>query len=152
MNNISLMIEEEDDEEILEKGISLKSVLKNLLVIALILAGAFIIYFGGAENQFNNWILGFMLICIGSTLMQVQKQSGEPFRQTLTILACRLCGQTKVRNYEEGDYVFSLSKEDKCSKCSKLMEIKQVYSVKLKQPTEQNKKEKEPDIEPPIPN
>ena len=136
------MIEEENEEEILEKGISLKSVLKNLLIFALIILGAFVIYFGGSESNTGNWMLGFMLICIGSTLMQVQKQPSEPIRQTLTILACKICGLTKVRNYESGDYVFGISSSDKCSKCNDSMRIKQIYSVELKKPTEPNPKTK----------
>ena len=41
------MIEDEDDdEEILKKGITLKSVLKNLLIIFLIMVGAYFMYLG----------------------------------------------------------------------------------------------------------
>ncbi|MGV9172209.1 MAG: hypothetical protein ACOC44_04440 [Promethearchaeia archaeon] len=133
------MIDEEDDEEVLEKGISWKSVLKNLLVIALIMIGAFIIYFGGEENSMTNWIIGFTFICMGSTLMQVQKQPDKPLRQTLTILVCNLCGLTKVRNYQQGDYVFQEADES-CEKCDEPMKVKQVYSVKLKKPTEKSDK------------
>ena len=140
------MIDEEDDEEILEKGISLKSVLKNLLVIALILIGAFIVYFGGEENMMTNWIIGFTFICMGSTLMQVQKQPDKPLRQTLTILVCQLCGLTKVRNYKQGDYVFQEA-SDTCDKCNEPMKVKQVYSVKLKKPTESNKPEEQEEKE-----
>ena len=135
------MIDEEDEEEILNKGISLKGALKNILVIILIMLGAFAIYFGGSEDTAGNWILGFMLICLGSTLMQVQKQQGEPIRQTLSILICKICGLTKVRNYENGDYVFGMS-SDTCSKCNDAMKISQIYSVRLKKPTEPNTKGK----------
>ncbi|MFX1339711.1 MAG: hypothetical protein ACFFDK_13955 [Promethearchaeota archaeon] len=131
--------EEDDDEEILKKGITLKSVLKNLLVIFFILAGAMFIYFGFGPDQWSNLFIGFFLICIGTTIMQVQKQTPEPIRQTLTILVCGLCGLIKVRNYEQGDFVFQ--KIDTCNKCNKSMEIKQIYSVKLKRPTESKKKE-----------
>ena len=134
--------EENDDEEILKKGITLKSALKNLLVIFLILFGAMFIYFGFGPDQWSNLFIGFFLICIGTTLMQVQKQPGEPIRQTLTILVCSLCGLTKVRNYEQGDFVFE--NRDDCDKCNKSMEIKQIYSVKLKKPTEPNKKKDSP--------
>ncbi|MFO8019223.1 MAG: hypothetical protein R6U96_11345 [Promethearchaeia archaeon] len=136
------MIDEEDDEDVLEKGISWKSVLKNLLVIVLIMIGAFIIYFGGEENQMTNWMIGFTFICMGSTLMQVKKEPDKPLRQTLTILVCNLCGLTKVRNYEHGDYVFQ-DADDNCEKCNEPMEIKQVYSVKLKKPTEKPEESKE---------
>lgn len=134
------MIEEEDDEDVLKKGITLKSVLKNILLILLIVVGILFLYLNIGPDQVFNWTVGFMLICIGATLIQFQKSPPEPIRQTLTILICKLCGLTKVRNYEKGDFVFK--RIDKCDKCNDLMEIKDIYSVKLKSPTEKSKKEK----------
>jgi len=131
------MIEEEDDEEILKKGITFKSVLKNILFIFLIILGALFIYLNIGPDQISSWSIGFILICFGATLIQVQKSPPEPIRQTLTILICNLCGITKVRNYEKGDFVFK--RRDKCNKCDDLMEIKQIYSVRLKRPTESKK-------------
>ena len=135
------MIEEEDDEEILKKKTTLKSILKNLLLVLLIILGALFIYLGLGPDQISSWSIGFMLICVGSTLIQVQKNPSEPIRQTLTILTCKSCGLTKVRNYDKGDFVFK--KKDKCDKCDDFMEIKQIYSVRLKKATEPSK---EPEI------
>jgi len=132
--------DEDDDEKILEKGITLKSALKNLLVIFFILFGAFFIYFGFAPDQWTNLFIGFFLICIGTTIMQVQKQPPEPIRQTLTILTCNLCGLTKVRNFQAADFIFK--EADNCEKCNDSMIINQIYSVKLKKPTEETKKRK----------
>ncbi len=131
------MIEEEDDEEILKKGITFKSVLKNLFFILLIIIGLLFIYVGIGPDPLSSWSIGFMLICFGATLIQLQKSPPEPIRQTLTILICKLCGITKVRNYEKGDFVFK--KKDNCDKCKDFMEIKQIYSVRLKKPTEPKK-------------
>lgn len=138
------MIEEEDDdEEILKKGITPKKLLKNLLVISLILLGAFFIYFGILPDQMSNFFIGFMLICFGSTLLQIQKPPPEPIRQTLSILICALCGLTKVRNFTSGDFVYK--KVEKCNKCEDSMQITKIYSVKLKKPTtEQSKKSETP--------
>ncbi len=97
-------------------------------------------YLGPSPDQMTNFIIGIMLICFGTTLMQIQKSTPEPLRQTLTILICSLCGLTKVRNFETGDFVFE--KKDNCTKCNDSMEVKQIYSVKLKRPTEPSKKEK----------
>ena len=58
------MIEEEDDEEILKKGVTVKSVLKNLLSIFLIILGAVFIYTGILPAA-SGWSMGFMLICFG---------------------------------------------------------------------------------------
>ncbi|MFX1419642.1 MAG: hypothetical protein ACFE9N_12040 [Promethearchaeota archaeon] len=131
------MIEEEDDEEILKKGITFKSVLKNLLFILLIVVGILLMYVNIGLDQLTSWSIGFMLICFGATLIQFQKTPPEPIRQTLTILICKLCGLTKVTNYEKGDFVFK--RKEKCEKCDDYMEIKQIYSVRLKSPTEKSK-------------
>ena len=134
------MIEEEDDEDVLNKKITFKSVLKNIVLILLIVIGAMFIYLGIGPDPVSSWTIGFMLICFGATLIQFQKSTPEPIRQTLTILICKLCNLTKVRNYEKGDFVFK--RLDKCDKCEDLMEIKDIYSVRLKSPTE---KDKEPE-------
>ncbi|MHA1272682.1 MAG: hypothetical protein ACTSVV_13735 [Promethearchaeota archaeon] len=134
------MIEEEDDEDVLKKGVSLKSVLKNLLVLFLIILGLLIIYIGTGADQITNFIFGFSILCFATTLLQYQKEPKEPLRQTLTILICGICGLTKVRNFQQGDFVFK--KSDVCEKCKTSMEIKQIYSVKLKKPTESMLKEK----------
>jgi len=134
------MIEEEDDEDILKKGITLKSLLKNLISISLIILGAVFIY-TGIGDQITSWSIGFMMICFGTTVIQWQKSPVEPIRQTLTILICSLCGLTKVRNYEKGDFVYR--KMGKCSECEESMKIKQIYSVRLKKPTESNKTEED---------
>ena len=131
------MIEEEDDEDVLKKGITFKSVLKNITLILLIVVGVLFIYMDFGFDPLISWSVGFMLICFGATLIQFQKSPAEPVRQTLTILICNLCGLTKVRNYKKGDFVFK--KLDRCDKCEDSMEIKQIYSVKLKSPTEKSK-------------
>jgi len=132
------MIEEEDDEDILNKKISIKTVLKNLLFILLIIVGALFIYIGITPDQVTNFIIGFSLICLGSSLIQIQKKPAEPIRQTLTILKCSSCDTIKVRNYQNGDYVFKRS--GNCDKCNETLIIHQIYSVKLKKPTVEVKK------------
>ena len=124
------MIEEDDDEEILKKGLSFKSAIKTLLVVLLVMLGAYFMYLGFGPEQWSNFFLGILFLCIGTTLMQMQKEKRDPLRQTLTILTCTLCSLTLVRNYKSGDFIFN--KKDKCGKCNGLMEIKKIYSVKLK--------------------
>ena len=133
------MIDDEDDEEILKKKISLKSVLKNILLIVLIIVGALFFYLGG-QSQPSNFFIGFTLICIGSSLIQMQRQEPEPTRQTLSILKCQKCDLTKVRNYQEGDFVFRVA--EPCTSCEGLTQIIQIYSVKLKKKSKR-KQEKE---------
>ena len=134
------MIDDEDDNAILEKGVSTKSVLKNIMIIGMILMGAYLIYSGNTPETSQNVFIGFMLICFGATLMQVQKPDPEPFRQTLSILSCTLCGLVRVRNYSDGDFVYKTTK-DHCTECDKTMEIQSIYSVRLKRPTVETREE-----------
>ncbi|MBN1800588.1 MAG: hypothetical protein JW891_03730 [Candidatus Lokiarchaeota archaeon] len=125
------MIDEEEDEEILNKKTSGKSILKTLFVLALVVLGAVIIYVGVfPENQYLNFALGFIVICIGTSIVQMPSKTPEPVKQTLSIINCESCGATTVRDYQNGDFVYK--DQGKCNKCSRLMSIKQIYSVRLK--------------------
>jgi len=46
---------------------------------------------------------------------------------------------THVRNFESGDFIFV--EKGNCKKCNGLMKINQIYSVKLKKPVAQIKKQ-----------
>jgi len=136
------LIDEENEEEILTKRVSLKTVLKSLFVILLIVLGALIIYIGiFPGDQFLNYIIGFALICFGTSIIQYEKDPVEPEKQTLTILKCVECGQKEVRNYSQGDFVYKIV--GNCLKCNNSMQIKQIYSIKLKK---QSKKEKKREL------
>ncbi len=133
------MIDEEDDEAILNKKTSAKSILKTLGVLGLIVLGAIIIYIGVfPDNQYLNFALGFIIICIGSSIIQMPSNPPEPVKKTLTIIICDSCGATTVRDYKDGDFVYK--KLGKCENCSKSISIKQVYSVKLKKEKKNKKK------------
>ncbi|MHA1479070.1 MAG: hypothetical protein ACTSPU_12815 [Promethearchaeota archaeon] len=123
------MIDEEDDEDILNKKRSLKKILKNLVLMGLIGIGVLFMNIGGPDPTLN-MVIGFTFICLGITIIQMKKGSSEPVRQTLTILKCKSCGAIKVRNYESGDFIFKSA--GICEKCNESMEINQIYSVKLK--------------------
>ena len=57
------MIEpDEDDEEILTKGISSKTVLKTIFVVLLVILGAMFIYIGIFPDTMTNFMIGFTLI------------------------------------------------------------------------------------------
>jgi len=131
------MIDEEDDEEVLKKKRSLKKILKNLVLLAFIAIGVLFMYIGGPDPTLN-LVIGFTFICLGTSIIQMRKEKGDPVRQTLTILKCKSCGAIKVRNYESGDFVFKTS--GVCDKCNESMEIAQIYSVKLKKAKEKDKK------------
>jgi len=135
------MIDEEDDEEILKKKRSLKSILKNLVLIGFIAIGVLFMYIGGPDPTLN-LIIGFTFICLGTSIIQMKKGPSDPVKQTLTILKCKSCGTINVRNYESGDFIFKSA--GVCDKCNESMEITQIYSVKLKKvKNKEDKLEKE---------
>lgn len=123
------MIDDEDDEDILNKKRSLKKILKILVLMGLIGIGVLFMNIGGPDPTLN-MVIGFTFICLGTTIIQMKKGASEPVRQTLTILKCKSCGAIKVRNYESGDFIFKSA--GICEKCNESMEINQIYSVKLK--------------------
>jgi len=131
------MIDEEDDEDILKKKRSLKSILKNLVLMGFIAIGVLLLYIGGPDPTIN-LILGFTFICLGTTIFQMRKGKSDPVRQTLTILKCKNCGAIKVRNYESGDFIFKSA--GICDMCKESMEITQIYSVKLKKSKDKDSK------------
>jgi len=131
------MIDEEDDEDILNKKRSWKKILKNVLLIGLIGIGVLFMYLGG-PNQITNMVVGFTFICLGTSIFQMGKNVSDPIRQTLTILKCKSCSAVKVRNYEDGDFVFKSM--ESCDKCKISMEIHQIYSVKLKKSRKKEEK------------
>lgn len=135
------MIEEESDEEILEKDRSWKKILKHIVVAILMILGALFLIVGIGPDVVSNYFIGFMLICFATTLLQIQKEPEEPIKQTLTILECNECKGKKVRNYKNGDFVYKRTEEE-CPKCEGSMKIKEIYSVKLKRPTEKEEKPK----------
>lgn len=130
------MIEEEDEEEELKKGVSWKKIVKNLVVISLLIFGVLIMYGGidlGLESTYTNFIIGIVCVCFASFILQYRKEPEEPFRQTLTVLNCNNCESTEVRHYKEGDFVYQ-ELED-CSQCQGKMTVTKIYSVKLKKET-----------------
>jgi len=95
----------------------------------------------GGPDQILNMSIGFIFICIGTSILQMGKNPSEPIRQTLSILKCKSCGAIKVRNYEDGDFIFKAM--ESCEKCNTSMEIDQIYSVKLKKSPKNDDKREE---------
>ena len=94
----------------------------------------------GSENAAGSMFFGIILMCLTTTLMVPQEKTEKPVRQTLTISKCEKCGLTKVKDYEEGDYVLKIT--EKCNKCDVSLKIVEVYSVKLKEKDKSKEKSK----------
>lgn len=135
------MIDEENEEDLLKNNITPKKVLKYILMISLGILGAIIIYIGiFPDNSFYNYILGISLMCIGTSMIQVNPEPNEPIKHTLTILKCSECNATKVRDHEDDDYIYK--KKDNCNECNNIMVIEKIYSIKLKHDKKKKKEKK----------
>ena len=129
--------EEEDIEDILKRKIPWKGILKGLFVV-LFLGTAYIII-----TYFPLWFLfGIVLIILSVLLMIPQLPEEDSLRQTLSVLKCenKECGTQKVRNYEDGDFVFKTG--GICPKCNSNFKIIEIYSIKIKPDDEQKKQKK----------
>ncbi|MBY9007220.1 MAG: hypothetical protein KGD63_10730 [Candidatus Lokiarchaeota archaeon] len=134
------MIEEEDEDAVLKQGTSWKKILKHIIIVLIIIFGVVIMNTDTIKEPSYRFITGFMIICFGTSILQIKRETSEPKRQTLTISLCKICKKTHIRHYEEGDFVYKSI--EKCNKCNVNMEIAQIYSVKLKGPLITSKKGK----------
>jgi len=133
-----VIIDDEEDEykEFLTKNRKKQflNVVKGIVIVILFVLSYFLIQLGfsGGEQGMSYTTLGFLLICMLSSLMSIQPVKKKPQRQTLTILGCtdQKCRSRKVRDYQEGDYIFK--EEGKCSFCNGILRVEEIYSVKLK--------------------
>jgi len=135
-NKKMIQEEEEDIEDILKHKISWMGILKGSIV-GLFTVTAYIII-----TYFPLWsILGIVLILLSVLLMLPQLPDRDSLRQTKSVLNCenKECGTRKVRDYEDGDFVFKTG--GICPKCNSNFKITEIYSIKLK-PEKQQKKEK----------
>ncbi|HMF30966.1 MAG TPA: hypothetical protein VKK79_06110 [Candidatus Lokiarchaeia archaeon] len=147
------MIDPDDDEyaEYLKKDRKgqVLSVLKGLAIVALFVLSYYLIQLGfsGGTGGTSYITLGFLLICLLSTLMSIQPKKKKNKRHTLTILGCTdpQCKGKKVRDYQDGDYVFK--EEGKCAQCNGMLRIEEIYSVKLKNPKDIKPSKREKKIE-----
>lgn len=133
--------ENEDPEELLKRKISWKSVLKGIFVGIIMIGSVVIIQLSRMGVISGNWLwVGFILLCISSSLIVPRKHEEKPMRQTLSLLKCEKCGIQKVRDYLDGDYIYK--PVGVCSKCNEKMQIMEIYSVKLKEKSKKADKKK----------
>ncbi|MBD3350877.1 MAG: hypothetical protein GF364_05265 [Candidatus Lokiarchaeota archaeon] len=132
--------EEKDIEERLKSNITWKSALKTVLIFVMILGAFLLINFASGEEGLggSSTFLGFMLLCIASSLMAPSEKQTKDVRQTLTKLKCRKCNTIVVRDYSEGDYLYKEGAN--CPNCDNLLKIQEIYSVKLTQDEDKRKK------------
>jgi len=124
------LIDEDLDEDILNKKKSLKQILKTIFTISLIIIGVIILSIG---NYFGITALfwgGLFIMCMASCLINIRTSPKEPLTQTLSVVRCEKCNYTKVQDFRQGDFVFKITGD--CNKCDGALKIQEIYTVKLK--------------------
>lgn len=122
--------EEKDLEEIFERKINWKSVLKGILVFITMLGGYLLVQYSGQQGLGGTGtFLGFMLLCIASSFLVPMDKEKKDVRQSLTKLICENCGRTYIRDYEDGDVLYK--KTGHCENCGEKLKITEIYSVKI---------------------
>lgn len=124
------MIDEELDEDILNKKRSAKSVLKTVFTLLLIIAGVIILSVGNYLGITAMYWGGLIILCMSSCLINIRKTPKDPQTQTLSVVRCDKCNLTKVQDFKQGEFVFK--EVGKCSKCDGMLKVQEIYIVKLK--------------------
>jgi len=130
-----IMIDEEEEnvEDLLKRKISWKAVLKGLLGLIL-LGGAFTLITISQQGEGINityFMFGVVLLCMASSIMVPKPKKKKELRHTVSIHRCDKCGEKRVHDYKEGDFVHKDS-GIVCEKCAGTYKIFEVYSIKLK--------------------
>ncbi len=140
-----MLIDEDEDEykQYLTKDRKKQALnaLKGVVIVVLFVLSYYLIQLGfaGGEQGMSYTTLGFFLICMLSALMSRAPPKKKVQRQTLTVLGCTdpKCRGKKVRDYQDGDYVYK--EEGKCAMCDAILRVEEIYSVKLKKPKKEPK-------------
>nr|MDO8110804.1 hypothetical protein [Candidatus Sigynarchaeota archaeon] len=122
----------DDDEEYVPRKskISLKSVLKALGTMAVVVTGLYLINLNTGDT--TSWAAGFMMLCVGSTLINYRAPSKKKIKQVYSIYKCSVasCGIKELHEFKEGDYVYKTI--GPCFKCSGSLYIDQIFAVLTK--------------------
>ena len=126
--------EEEDVEKLLKRKISWKAFFKGLLAFILGGGAFLLITFSqqGEEINITYFMFGIILLCMVSSIMVPVPKKKTDLRHTVSIHKCAVCGNKRVHDYKDGDFVHKDS-GIVCEKCAGSYKIIEVYSIKLKQ-------------------
>lgn len=120
----------DDDEEWEPKKtkISLKSLLKGLGIMVIVVSGLLLMNMNYGEAW--SMSVGFLLLCIGTFLINYKGKKKKKVKQVYTIYKCAVksCGVKALHDYKEGDYVYK--RIGPCFKCDEgTMYIDKIFAV-----------------------
>jgi hypothetical protein len=119
-----------DDEEYVPKRskISAKSVVRGIGTGVVIVLGLILLNEGVGNTGL--FALGFILLCAGSTLINLPRRKRKKIKQVFSIFKCAApnCGVKELHEFKEGDYVFK--KIGPCFNCDEgFLYIDQIFAV-----------------------
>jgi hypothetical protein len=127
------MSEEEFDDDVeyqpRKSKISPKGLLKGLGIMVIIVAGLYLL-----NNSWGDTALmtgGFVLMCVGSTLMNFHPPKKKKIKTVYSIYKCS-CGVKELHEFKEGDYVFKTIGPCFKAACSGSLYIDQIFAVQAR--------------------
>ncbi|MBN2152605.1 MAG: hypothetical protein JW839_14220 [Candidatus Lokiarchaeota archaeon] len=107
--------------------ISWKGLLKGLAIMVIIIAALYMLNQGWGNGALMTG--GIMLMCIGTTLMNLRMPKRKKIKTVYSIYKCSVaaCGVKELHEFKEGDYVFKTI--GPCFKCSGSLYIDQIFAV-----------------------
>ena len=116
-----------------QKGTRSSRLIIIAISIVMLAAGGFLIYWGITQGgDFLMIMLGLILMSFVFSFLNVGGRTAYPARaehQTLSIIKCRACDFTEIRDFKRGDYIFK--EVGDCKECQGKAFIKTIYTVPL---------------------
>ncbi|MFX1486252.1 MAG: hypothetical protein ACFFBS_04060 [Promethearchaeota archaeon] len=116
------------------KGSRTSRIIIIAISIVMLAAGGYLIYLGiTSGGDFLMIMLGLILMSFVMSFLNVGGRAAYPSRaehQTLSIIKCRTCDFTEIRDFERGDYIFK--EVGDCKECQGKTFIKTIYTVPLR--------------------
>jgi hypothetical protein len=130
--------DEKDIDDLLKFKISWKTILK--VVIALVVLGIILYYsiIGNFPSEIYVYVIFFVCL-IGEAVLLSLEIENEISLQTISTIKCQKCSFKKISRFVDGDFIFKV--KDKCPNCEENLKITEIYSVKLAESRNEEKKE-----------
>jgi len=131
-------VNKNDIEELLKYKISWKTILKIVIVIVFLVIVVYFSIIGVFPSDIYIYVIVILCIVGGIVLISLDHEE-DVIQQTVSTLKCLKCDFQRINSYEDGDHIFKMMK--KCPNCDGNLQIAEIYSVKLKEELEEEKKE-----------
>jgi hypothetical protein len=107
--------------------ISVKSALRGLATMIIVVVGLYIV--NSFWGNFAISVAGFMLLCVGSALINWRPPKKKKVKQVYSIYRCSdpACAMKELHEFKEGDFVYKTV--GPCIKCNGELYIDQIFAT-----------------------